>query len=52
VGHAHRSFLYWTLLSVVDWRLNRAVNLPSQYLAHTGSGLDRLKMEALSWGAT
>jgi hypothetical protein len=33
-------------------RLNRAVNLPSQYLAQTGSGLDRLKMEALSWGAT
>jgi hypothetical protein len=33
-------------------RLNRAVNLPSQYLAQTGSGLDRLKIEALSWGAT
>lgn len=33
-------------------RLNRAVNLPSQYLAQAGSGLDRLKMEALSWGAT
>jgi hypothetical protein len=33
-------------------RLNRAVNLPSQYLAQAGSGLDRLKMEALSWGST
>jgi hypothetical protein len=33
-------------------RLNRAVNLPSQYLAQPGSGLDRLKMEALSWGST
>jgi len=29
-------------------RLNHAVNLPSQYLTQTGSGLDRLKMEALS----
>jgi len=33
-------------------RLNRAVNLSSQYLTQSGSGLDRLKMEALSWGAT
>jgi hypothetical protein len=33
-------------------RLNRAVNLPSQYLAQSGSGFDRLKMEALSWGST
>jgi hypothetical protein len=33
-------------------RLNRAVNLPSQYLAQAGSGLDRLKMESLSWGST
>jgi hypothetical protein len=33
-------------------RLNRAVNLPSQYLTQAGSDLDRLKMEALSWGAT
>jgi hypothetical protein len=33
-------------------RLNRAVNLPSQYLVQSGSGLDRLKMEALSWGST
>jgi len=30
-------------------RLNRAVNLPSAYLAKSGSGLDRIKMEALSW---
>jgi hypothetical protein len=33
-------------------RLNRAVNLPSQYLSQSGSGLDRLKMEGLSWEAT
>jgi hypothetical protein len=33
-------------------RLNRAVNLPSQYLAQSGSGLDRLKVESLSWGST
>jgi hypothetical protein len=32
--------------------LNRAVNLPSQYLTQTGLGLDRLKTEALSWGST
>src|ERR1035437_6018781 len=31
-------------------RLNRAVNLPSQYLAQSGSGLDRLKTESLSLG--
>ena len=28
------------------------VNLPSQYLAQAGSGIDRLMMEALSWGST
>jgi hypothetical protein len=33
-------------------RLNRAVNLPAAYLTQAGSGLDRLKMEGLSWGAT
>jgi hypothetical protein len=33
-------------------RLNRAVNLPAAYLTKAGSGLDRLKMEALSWGIT
>ena len=32
-------------------RLNYAVNFPPQWAAKTGSGLDRLKMEALSWGA-
>lgn len=33
-------------------RLNAAVNLPSAYLAKAGSGLDRIKLEALSWAAT
>lgn len=33
-------------------RLNRAINFPAAYLAKAGSGLDRMKMEALSWGAT
>ena len=33
-------------------RLNRAVNLPPQYLSQSGSGLDRLKLEGLSWGST
>jgi hypothetical protein len=33
-------------------RLNAAVNLPSQWRAKAGSGLDRFKVEALSWGAT
>ena len=33
-------------------RLNAAVNLPPQYLTQEGSGLDRFKVEALSWGAT
>jgi hypothetical protein len=33
-------------------RLNRAVNLPSQWNAMSGSGLNRIKMEGLSWGAT
>jgi hypothetical protein len=32
--------------------LNRAVNLPSQYLTQAESGLDRLRMESLSWGST
>jgi hypothetical protein len=30
-------------------RLNAAVNLPSQFHVKAGSGLDRLKMEGLSW---
>ncbi|MCC6591617.1 MAG: hypothetical protein IT168_33330 [Bryobacterales bacterium] len=35
----------------IGGRLNRYVNLPSEYGTKTGSGLDRLKMEALSFGA-
>ncbi len=33
-------------------RLNAAVNLPPEWRAKEGSGLDRFKVEALSWGAT
>jgi hypothetical protein len=33
-------------------RLNRAVNLPVAWQTKFGSGLDRFKVEALSWGAT
>lgn len=33
-------------------RLNAAVNLPAAWRTPAGSGLDRLKVEALSWGAT
>jgi hypothetical protein len=33
-------------------KLNAAVNLPPQYLTRQGSGLDRFKVEALSWSAT
>ncbi len=33
-------------------RLNAAVNLPSEWQTKAGSGLDRFKVEALSWGAT
>jgi hypothetical protein len=33
-------------------RLNAAVNLPAAWQAKQGSGLDRLKIEALSWGST
>ena len=32
-------------------RLNRYVNLPSEFEAKAGSGLDRLKMEGLAYGA-
>ena len=32
--------------------LNRYINLPSQWMARSGSGLDRFKMEALAFGAT
>jgi hypothetical protein len=33
-------------------RLNAAVNFPSAYATDQGGGLDRLKMEALSWGSS
>ncbi len=33
-------------------RLNAAVNLPAAWKQQATSGLDRLKVEALSWGAT
>ena len=33
-------------------RLNAAVNLPPQWRTKPGSGFDRIKVEALSWGAT
>jgi hypothetical protein len=33
-------------------RLNAAVNLPPEYKTKVGSGLDRFKVEALSWSAT
>ncbi len=33
-------------------RLNAAVNLPAAWRTKEGSGLDRFKVEALSWGAT
>jgi hypothetical protein len=33
-------------------RLNAAVNLPAEWQTKAGSGLDRFKVEALSWGAT
>ena len=33
-------------------RLNHTINLPSAWLTKSGSGLDRFKAEALSWGAT
>jgi hypothetical protein len=32
-------------------RMNAAVNLPPQWLTQPSSGLDRFKVEALSWGA-
>lgn len=32
-------------------RLNRAVNLPSAWHVKAGSGLDRFKVEGLSWGS-
>ena len=35
----------------VGGQLNRYVNLPAEYQQQAGSGLDRLKMEALSFGS-
>ena len=32
-------------------RLNARVNLPAEYRQRAGSGIDRLRVEALSWGA-
>jgi hypothetical protein len=45
---------YWTnaLPYPQGGRMNAAVNFPPAYLTPAGSGLDRLKMEALSWGST
>ena len=36
----------------VGGRLNRAVNMPSAWKQKSGSGFDRLKVEALAHGAT
>lgn len=33
-------------------RMNTAINFPAAYQAMAGSGLNRLKIEALSWGST
>ena len=33
-------------------RMNNYVNIPTQYMSATGTDIQRLKMEALSWGAT
>jgi hypothetical protein len=45
---------YWS--NYMPWpqggALNRAVNLPAAYMAKSGSGLDRFKVEGLSWGST
>lgn len=35
----------------IGGRLNNYVNTPSEYMAKTGSGLDRIKVECLSFGA-
>ncbi len=53
-SHAGAKFeLLWPLdvNEPVIERLNRYVNLPGEYEVKSGSGLDRLKMEALSFGA-
>jgi hypothetical protein len=41
-----------TPLYSLGGQLNRYVNLPSEYETKSGSGLDRLKMEALAFGAS
>jgi hypothetical protein len=50
----NRASCYWTdvLPYPQGGRLNAAANFPTAYQAQSGSGLDRLKIEALSWGTT
>jgi hypothetical protein len=45
--------VYWSeaLPYAQGGRTNARVSFPAAYQAKSGSGLDRLKMEALSWGA-
>jgi hypothetical protein len=45
-------FLGPTVAYAQGGRLNAVVNFPPQYVMQAGSGLDRFKVEALSWGAT
>ena len=50
----NRDPLYWRQVvpTPQGGRLNRHVNLPTQWQTKAGSNLDRMKVEALSWGAT
>lgn len=41
-----------TAITLLGGQLNRYVNMPSQFQAKTDSGLDRLKMEGLAFGAS
>ena len=41
-----------TAIAQLGGQLNRYVNLPSQWQAQSGSGLDRFKTEGLAFGAT
>jgi len=41
-----------TAIAGMGGRLNRYVNLPVQFQAKSGSGLDRIKMEGLAFGAS
>jgi hypothetical protein len=41
-----------TALAKLGGQLNRYVNMPSQWQTSAGSGLDRIKMESLAFGAT